>query len=724
MRSVTRRQFAFDLAIAAGGLCLAANSQGMLAWAEDLPKGFRPNAFVMVTADDRVVVWVTRSEMGQGVRTVLPLFIAEELEVAPEKIELKQASTTPEFKGIRLRTSGSGSALGTARTLREAGATARVMLIAAAAKEWNVAPESCRAENGAVVHTPSERRLRYGQLVAVAGKLPVPKPVPLKDPAQFRLIGKSQKRRDGPAIVTGRAVYGLDVRRDGMKYAVIARSLVLKGKVAKFDATKAKQVPGVLAVVPVSAGLSSGVAVVADSTWTAIKARDLLQIEWAPGEYANFSSDDLYAQFRESLDKEGLLVRNEGEMVTNTLRTFQADYEWPYQVHAPIEPMNCTVHVQDGSCEIWVPTQAPEEAQRLAAELLKIPREAVTIHVTMLGGGFGRRLFVDYVQEAVEIGQAVKVPVQLVWTREDDMRFGFLNPPSFNRFVATFGEQGISLLHRSVSSDMSMLDPHEHTGKAYADDGWPWGAWDNPYNFHSLRFEYTPIDSPVPTGPWRAVMYPGTVFARECFLDELAHELKMDPIDLRIAKLKPGDQFKLGGQVIDRGRLMNVLELARRQSNWSQPLSTSDGRSRGRGVACNVYDGESYIAHVAEVSVGKSGDVRVERLVVVVDLGMAINPLGIEGQAESAAVWALTSTLKSAMQFSDGKAVASNFSDYPLLTLPEMPKIETHIVPSNLRPGGFGEHGVPSVAPAVTNAVFAATGQRLRQLPIPARLPI
>jgi CO/xanthine dehydrogenase Mo-binding subunit len=702
--------------LAGTGLCLSIGPRKLFALSA-APKGFRPSAYLMITPDDRVMVWVTRSEMGQGVRTVLPILVAEELEVSLSEVKLQQATMTPEFKGIRLRTSGSGSAVGTWKVLRQAGATARVMLIQAAAQQWGVPTESCQAEAGAVVHTQSGRSLRYGELVERAAALPVPTEVPLKPPTQFKLIGKPHKRKDGQSIVTGKAVYGIDVKREGMKYAAVVRSPVLKGKVRKFDTAKARGIPGVVDVVPVAAGLSNGVAVIANSTWAAFQGASRLEIEWDPGEQENFSTDNLYRQYREALDREGLLVRNEGDPIVNG-RKFEAEYEWPYQVHAPMEPMNCTVHVQNGRCEMWVPTQAPEQAQKLAAELLGIPPESVVVNITMLGGGFGRRLFVDYVQEAVAIGKAVKCPVQLVWTREDDMRFGFLNPPSFSRFTATVGEKGeISVVHRAVSSDMSMLDPHEHTGKAYAEDGWLWGAWDNPYQFQSLRYEYTPIDSPVPTGPWRAVMYPGTVFARESFLDELARELKRDPIDLRLQCLKP-EKLKLNNEVIDRGRLATVLQVAAERSGWDKPLSSKNGRRYGRGIACNVYDSESFIAHVAEVSVGNKGDLKVERVVIVADMGQVINPLGVEGQAESAAVWALTSTLKSTMEFRNGRAMSSNFSDYQLLTMAEMPRIETHLLPSTERPSGFGEHGVPGVAPAVANAIFAATGRRVRRLPI------
>jgi isoquinoline 1-oxidoreductase beta subunit len=719
MTTITRRRFLQNSAIA-GGICFAVSNRGLYALAAPTtPPSFRPSAYLAVTAQDEILVWATRCEMGQGVRTVLPMLIAEELEVSLERVEVRQAHLTPEFKGIRLRTSGSGSASGTWKALREAGASARTMLIAAAAQQWNVEPDSCRAENCLVIHDATKRRFKYGEVAGAAAKLPVPKDVKLKDAAQFKVIGKPHKRVDGKKIVTGKAGYGIDVRQPGMLLAVARRCPVLKGKLGKWDATRAKSVPGVVDVVPFSSGFSEGLAVVADRTWTAMKARDLIDVQWDLGEHRDFSTDALYATYRKSLDKEGLIVRKEGEL-TNTPNAIRLDstYEWHYQAHAPLETMNCTALVRDGACEMWVSTQAPEQGREEVAKLLGIAPEKVNVNITMLGGGFGRRLYIDYMKEAAEVARGIKAPVQLLWTREDDMVHGYFNPPSFNRFVATIEEGKVSLLHRDVSQDLTMYPVDERTGKAYYEAGSPWGALDNPYKFHALQLEFTPIDSPVPTGPWRAVMYPGTVFARESFMDELAHEMGVDTLQFRLNMLQPNDQIKVSWHEVNRARMTTVLKAVREKAGWDKPLPSIAGRRVGRGVASNVYHSDSYIAHVAEVSVGKDGDVKVHRLVAVADIGQPLNPLGIEGQMESAAVWALTSTLKSSMTFRNGRAEASNYSDYPLLTISEMPAVETHILPSTVPPAGFGEHGVPSVPPAVVNAVFAATGKRVRQLPI------
>ncbi len=725
-RSVTRRDFLRRSAFGGAGLLIAVSATEVLAWhpATATAAEFHPNAFLHISTGDQVTVWVTRSEMGQGVRTVLPLLLAEELEVELSKVRLLQAATTRQFDGIRLRTSGSGSSAGSWRPLRQAGATAREMLISAAVQQWQVDRSECKAQNGSVIHPPSGRSLRYGELAATASQLPVPKDPPLKNASQFRLIGGRHKRVDSRAIVTGQARYGIDVRIPGMRYAVAARCPVLGGKLGNWDATNVKKLPGVYDVVPIHAGIAPGLAITADSTWTALKARELLQMEWEPGPHAAFNSEAFYAELRSALRREGYLIRTEGHPEAfNSARgdILEADYEWPYQVHAPLEPMNCTAHVHDGKCEIWVPTQAPEEAQQRSAKLLGVDPTAVTANVTMLGGGFGRRLFTDYVVEAVELSRAVSAPVQLLWTREDDMKYGYFNPASFNRFVARLGEDRrvLAFHHRCASSDLSIYPPpSERSGKQYADDGSPWGAYDNPYRFAALRVEYVPLESPVPTGPWRAVEYPGTVFGRECFVDELAHAAGVDPIQYRLELLKPGDTLELGDQKIDRSRLIAVLELVAEKSGWDKPLAQKGGRRRGRGVACNVYHAGTHIAQVAEISIGPDGAIRVERVVCALDLGQPLNLLGIEGQVESAVIWALSSTLKSAMTFHEGRAQSSSYADYPLIRLHETPAIETHVVRSPQRPYGLGEQPVPVVAPAVANAVFAATGKRIRRLPI------
>jgi isoquinoline 1-oxidoreductase subunit beta len=727
--SLTRRGFLKSSALAGAGLCLIASETEVFAWQAD-SAGFRPSAYLEIKPDNQITFWVTRCEMGQGVRTLLPVLIAEELEVDPRSVKLIQPATTPEFRRIRLRTSGSGSAAGTWMPLRRAGAAARQMLIAAAAARWQVDAKDCRAELGAVIHPPTERKVTFGEVAAEASKMAVPadKDLVLRS-KDFRLIGGKHKRVDSHDIVTGRAQYGFDVRVPGMKYAVMMRSPVLGGGIRRWSATEAMKLPGVRDVLPVSAGFAAGLAVTADTTWTALQASRLLKIEWEPGAWRNFSSDEHGAKLRAGLQDEGYVVRDErsGPALTDKLTTLEAAYEWPFQVHAPLETMNCTAQVKDGKCEIWVPTQAPEEIQQKVAEQLGIERDNVRVNVMMMGGGFGRRLKVDYALEAAELAQQVSYPVQLIWTRSDDMKFGHFNPASFSRFVARLDakKRPVELLFRSASSDLSTYGPHSAaSGKVYAADGNPWGAYDQPYRFSALRVEYFAVESPVPTGPWRAVAYPGTVFGRECFLDELAFNAGIDPIALRLELLMPGDVLKLEGSgEIDRRRLIRVLEQTRELAGWSKPLTAPAGRRLGRGLACNVYHAGTHMAMVAEVSVGKAGDVKVERIVSVVDLGQPLNVLGIEGQVESAVIWALSSTLKSEMRFANGQAVSSNYRDYPVLRMNETPRIETHILPSDLRPFGLGEQPVPLVAPAVANAIFNATRKRIRRLPIlPANL--
>ena len=720
----TRREFLKT--VAGAGLVLAIDVKAFCAAQQGTD--FAPNAYIQIRPDNRIQLWVTRTEMGQGVRTTLPMMLADELEVEWSQIELEQAATVPRFKGIRLRTSGSGSTVGTYNALRKAGATARVMLIDAAAEKWSVAPASCRAQSGSVVHPPSGRKATYGELADDASKRAVPENPPLKDPKDFRYIGKPMKRTDGSAILTGKATYGLDTRVPGMLYAVVKRCPYLKGSVISFDRSKAMSVSGVHYVIPIESGLATGVAVVADHTWSAMKGAEALEVKWNPGPDRNFDSDQFLSEMEKALSESGYYVRGDGDAVkaaTLAGRKLEAVYEFPFQAHAPLEVMNCIADVRAGSCEIWVPTQAPTTAQEDTAKQLGIPVDAVKVNVTLTGGGFGRRLFVDYVPEAVEISKALGKPVQVVWTREDDMRFGFFQPPSIVRIAGGFDHVGKPLfwIQRSVGCDLSMFGfPDEKAladSRHYFNDGSPWGSFDNPYNFPNLQADFVRRNSPVPTGPWRAVEYPAQVFARESFIDEMAHVAGRDPLELRLELLQPGDILKLGDAKIDRGRLIDALKLVAKKSNWHEPAATIPDRLWGRGLACNIYSDDCFMAQVAEVSVGKSeGDIRVHRIVCALDCGRVINPLGLEGQTESGVTWGLTATLHGRIDFRNGTAVQENYGDYEVIRMHEAPVIETHIVSSELPPGGFGETAVPPAAAAVANAIFSATGKRIRRLPI------
>ena len=728
--TATRRTFLKTSVFAGAGLVFAVDfgALDLRGAGTESPVEFSPNAFIQIHPDNTIRVWVTRSEMGQGVRTTLPMMLADELEVDWSQITLVQAPTIPRFKGIRLRTSGSGSTEGTYSVMRKAGATARTMLVAAAAEKWGVEQATCRAQSGAVTHTASGRKLSYGALAEAAMRQHVPENPPLKDPKDFRYIGKPMKRTDGPAIMTGRAAYGLDTRVPGMLQAVMKRCPHIGGRVVSFEARKAMAISGVRHVVPIKSGLATGVAVVADHTWAAMKGVEALEVTWDPGPNHKFDSNAFLREMESAIREPGYFVRGDGDAekaLPGAAHQMESIYEFPFQAHAPLETMNCIADVRENSCEIWAPTQTPTTAQEEAAKLLGLPIDSIKVNVTLLGGGFGRRLFVDYVPEAVELSKAIGKPVQLVWTRSDDMRYGFFQPPSIVRIAGGIDESGKPLLwnQTSVGCDLSMFGPPDEKALAdprhYFKDGSPWGSFDNPYNFPHLKAEFVRRNSPVPTGPWRAVEYPAQVFARESFVDEMAHAVQRDPLDFRLDLLHPGDVLAVGDQKIDRSRLIGVLKLAAEKANWQSAPAEIAGRAWGHGIACNVYDEDCFIAQVADVSVGKAAhDIRVHRIVCAVDCGLAINPLGIEGQTESGITWGLTAALHGRVDFKNGAAIQENFTDYEVIRMNEAPAVETYIIPSQHAPGGFGETAVPAVAPAVANAIFAATGKRVRRLPI------
>lgn len=727
---INRREFVRSSTVVGAGLLLYFH---LPHWGKASPvtsTTFEPNAYIRIASNNVITLWVTRSEMGQGVRTNLPAALAEELDVDLSRVQLEQAMPGPRFKGIRLRTSGSGSSSGTFMALRTAGATAREMLISAAAERWGVDRATCRAQLGRVIHVPSDRHFSYGELAEDAARLPLPKQPPLKEAKDFRFLGKSLRRTDGLAIATGTAQYGIDVRVPGMLFAVMERCPYIGGKLAKFDAAKTLAVPGVRHVVPIQRGIAGGVAVVADHTWAAFRGRDALKVEWDPGPNKDFDSDVFIKKLAEGFTSEGYPIRREGnlgEAMRSASKRLEAVYEYPFQAHAPLETMNCTADVRTDSCEIWVPTQTPDTAYNDAMQTLGLGPDAVKVHTTLLGGGFGRRLIVDYVHEAVELSKAIGKPVQLLWSRPDDMRCGFFHPASLEQMAAGIGADGrvASWKHKSVGSDLSVFGlPTEEEKKdlqRYAKDESPWGAFDTPYAFPAMQIDYVPMDSPVPTGAWRSVDYPSRVFARESFLDEVAHAAGRDPFDLRMELLQPGDVLTLGRQRNDRGRMIRVLEAARERCGWKKSIlgTGKDGRLRGRGLALNIYDAGSYMAQIAEVSVASDlSGIRVHKIYCVFDCGLPINPAGLEGQVESGITWGLSATLHGKIDFRKGQAVQSSYSDFRVMHINEIPTIETQIVPSTLPPSGFGEHPVPPVAPAVANAIFAATGKRVRKLPI------
>ncbi len=710
----TRRDFIKVVSVAGGGLLLGfylPSNEELLA-AEPVPAtAFAPNAWLRIDVDGTVTITVAKSEMGQGVRTSLPMIVAEELEADWQKIRIEPALTDPQYGDMG--TGGSTSVRESWLPLRKAGAAAREMLVTAAAQTWGVERTTCRAEKGAVVHVPSGRRLTYGQLVEAGAKLPVPADPPLKEPKDYHLIGTRVRRLDTPEKADGRAGFGMDVKVPGILVATVARCPVFGGKVKSFDATRAMAVKGVRHVVEVPA--AAGVAVAADSTWAAMKGREALAITWEEGPSAGLDSATIHRRFEEEgkKAKADVVARSEGDAaaaLAGAAKKLEAVYEFPFLAHATMEPMNCTADVHKDSAEIWAPTQSPQWAQGEVAKLLGLPPDKVKVHTTLLGGGFGRRAMPDFAVEATHVSKAVGAPVKVVWTREDDMQHDFYRPASFHRVTAGIDASGqlVAWSHRLVAPSVlaQIFGIQPKAGEADAADG----AAELLYVVPNILVDYVMVNTAVPAGWWRSVYNSQNPFVNECFLDEVAAAAGKDPYELRRQLLKEGS------------RLRGVLELAATKAGWGKPLPAppAAGPARhGRGIACHFSFG-TYIAQVAEVSVAKEGTVRVHRVVCAVDCGRFVNPDIIEAQMESGIVYGLTAALNGAITIEKGRVQQSNFHDYEMLRMDEMPLIEVHIVPSKEAPGGIGEPGTPPIAPAVANAVFAATGKRIRRLPIRA----
>jgi len=713
---INRRDFLRVGAAAGGGLLISLylpefatagtdaglSQPGIAALPEGELSTFAPNAFLRIGADDRVTLIIGQSEMGQGILTSLPMLLAEELEVDFSTVHFEQgpadkAFFNPNFGGQI--TGGSASVKTFYQPLRKAGATAREMLIEAAAQTWNVPAKDCKAERGSVIHVASGKRLRYGELVEKAAKLTPPENAPLKDPKDFKLIGKATHRLDTSGKVNGSAVFGIDVKVPGMLTATVLRCPVFGGKVASFDDSKAKAVSGVRRIVQID----SGVAVVADSFWAAKKGREALEVKWDEGPRANQTSEDITRMFAAAVEKPGAVARKEGDVAAafaKAAKKIEAVYEVPYLAHATMEPMNCTADVRADSCEVWGGIQAQTWSQGAAAKFAGLPPEKVNIHTTMLGGGFGRRAESDFVIEAVQISKAMGAPVKVIWTREDDMQHDFYRPGAYHKFAAALDDKGniIAWLHRTTSS--SIYAAHGF-GNPPVDGAAVEGAKELPYAIPNLQVEWARQEPGIPVGFWRSVGHSHTAFVTECFLDELAAAGGKDPYELRRALLDKEPRHK------------RVLELAANKGDWGKPLP----KGQARGIAVAESFG-SFVAQVAEVTVGKDGNVRVNRVVCAIDCGPFVNPDTIEAQMQSCVVYGLTAALKGDITIERGRVKQRNFHDYPMLRMNEMPRVEVYIVPSTDKMGGVGEPGTPPVAPAVANAIFAATGKRVRKLPI------
>jgi len=673
---------------------------------------FGLNPYIRIGTDGRVIIVAGKSEMGQGVYTSLPMLVAEELEVDWLRIGVEPAPVGPEYYhaqwGVIQGTGGSTSVSSEWERLRKAGASARVMLVQAAAEIWKVDPKSCRAEKGFVAHGPSNRRLSYGELAEKASQMKPAQDIALKRPKEFKVIGKPMSRLDTPEKTSGEAIFGIDAKVPEMLTAVIARPPVFGGKVKSFNAAKAKEVHGVKEVVQVE----SGVAIVGDDFWSAKLGRDALEIAWDVGANAELSTEGMREQYRSLAKSPGTVARREGdfqESLRKATKQISAEYEVPYLAHAPMETLNCLVDLRADRCDIWTGTQFQSVDRDAAAAIAGLRPEQVRIHNAFLGGGFGRRANPqsDFVSETVHVAKAVKKPVKVIWTREDDVKGGYYRPMWYDRITAGLDAQGspVAWRHTVVGQSIiigspfegAMLDEHGVDATSVE------GAADIPYAIPNILVDLHSPKMGVPVQWWRSVGHSHTAFVVESFIDELAHASGKDPFEFRRSLLTKHPRHKA------------VLELAAERVGWMKPPR----KGVGRGIAVHESFG-SIVAQVAEVSVNPVGRARIHKVVCAIDCGIMVNPEIVKTQMESGIVFGLSAALHGAITFKDGRVQQSNFNDYQILRMYEMPTVEVFIMPSQEPLGGVGEPGVPPIAPAVGNAIFSATGKRIRRLPIRA----
>ncbi|MGC1414149.1 MAG: xanthine dehydrogenase family protein molybdopterin-binding subunit [Candidatus Acidiferrum sp.] len=709
--AVGRRDFIKTGAAIGGGLLVSLYSplpgERCLASAAE-EKQFALNAFVRIGTDESVTVISAHSEMGQGIYTSLPMLLNEELEANWSNIRVEAAPVDKVYNhpvfGVQM-TGGSTTSPAEWKRYREMGAIARVMLVEAAAAGWGVESASCHVEKGVVIHSATGKRATYGSLADAAAQLTPPTNVPLKPPKDFTLIGKSTRRLDTPSKVNGTAQFGLDVKLPGMLTAVVARPPVFGGKVSKLDATEALKVPGVKAVEQIP----SGVAVIAEKFWPAKLGREKLVIDWDLGPNQDLSTEKMLRDFAETALKPGAIAKKTGDpeaALKSAAKTITAEYDVPYLAHACMEPLNCVVDLRADSCEIWTGSQFETVDRASAAQVVGLPPEKVQLHTTLLGGGFGRRAnpASDFVVEAAHVAKVANAPVKVVWTREDDTRGGWYRPMWHDRFVAGLDANGdpIAWTHTIVGQSIMMGTPFAAFAiKDGVDSTSVEGAADILYGLPNLQVDLHTPQIGVPVQWWRSVGHSHTGFSVEAFFDEVAHAGGKDPYELRRKLLA------------NQPRMRAVLELAAQKANWGSKLPPGVGR----GIATH-FSFDSYVAQVVEASVDKSGEVRVHRVVCALDCGIVINPDTVRAQMEGGIIFGLTAALKTEITLKDGRVQQGNFNDYPMLRIFESPVIEVHLVPSTESPTGVGEPGVPPVAPALANALFAATGKRIRRLPI------
>jgi isoquinoline 1-oxidoreductase subunit beta len=709
--TLSRRGFLQSTGAAAAGLVITFHVPQVLRAAPEAVKQAAPlpqaNAFLRIGTDDSVTVVLAHSEMGQGIWTGLAMLIAEELECDWSKVRSEHAPAAPVYGNTRMglqMTGGSSSTNSEFERYRQVGAMAKDMLVRAAAARWKVAPGSCKVEHGVITH--GKDRLTFGQVAEEAMKLPAPKAVKLKDPKQWKLIGTPTKRLDTPEKITGKAIFGIDVQFSELRTAVIARPPAFGAKLGTFDPAPALKVPGVEKVIPIE----NGVAIVAKHFWAAKLGRDVLKIEWKPPEGGGVSTDTLMTDFRTQAKTTGSIVAEVGKVdpaLVNAKTRHEAVFEVPYLAHAPMEPLNCTVKIDGDHVEIWTGTQFQSVDQQAAAKIAGTTPDKVQIHTTFLGGGFGRRAnpASDFVSEAVIVAKAAGVPVKVVWTREDDIRGGFYRPAYVHRVAVGTDDKGAPVAWEHVVVGQSILTGTPFEAFAVrngVDMTSVEGLADSPY-LDATPAKRVSLHSPktaIPVLWWRSVGNTHTAFAMESMIDELAHAAGQDPLAYRLALLDKKPRFAA------------ALRLAAEKAGWAKP--PPDGRARGLAVHESFG---SIVAEVAEVSVD-NGTIRVHEVTAAVDCGTAVNPLGIEAQVQSSIAYGLTAALHGKLTLVDGRVQESNFHDYPPLRMFEMPKVSVHIIQSGAPMGGIGEPATAPIAPAVANAVFALTKQRLRTLPL------
>jgi isoquinoline 1-oxidoreductase beta subunit len=667
---------------------------------------FSPNAYLRITPDNKITIVVARSEMGQGVRTALPMILAEELEADWKQIEIEQAGASTLYGDQT--TGGSASVKTTWDPMRKAGAAAREMLISAAALTWGVPRSSCAAVEGSIQHGASKRRLSYGELVGKAATLPIPTDAPLKQSKDYKIVGQRLARVDTPSKVKGEAVFGIDFRMPGMKYAVLSRCPTIGGKLVKFDDAESKKIAGVMYVGKIS---DAAVAVVADSVWGAMEGRRLLNMSWEEGPNKDLNTPAVMESLKQAAPKKGVSLYSVGDVSKVTGRRVAAEYRLPFMAHAPMETGNCTAHYQATACELWAPTQVPQDCRDAAAQAVGLDPDQVKVHVTMMGGGFGRRLEHDYAVEAALVSKATRVPVKVIWTREDDMRFSTYRPASLHQLNAVLDGAGwpVAFTHRIAAPSISGqkgqpvpggVDPDLPDEAAFV------------YGLENVSIESVLAETAVPLGWMRSVYALQAGFASESFIDELAAAAGKDPLEYRLHMLAKDRDIQFFTTTWHTARMRGVLQLAADKAGWSK----APPAGRFRGIACfGCFS--SYMAEVAEISM--ENDVpRVHRVVAAVDCGQVVNPSIMEQQIQGGIVYALSNALRAKITIEKGRVVQGNFDDYPPLRMDETPVVEVYAVPSTEPPTGIGEPSVPPLAPAVCNAIFAATKKRIRELPI------